>query len=198
MVTECRHILPKGTKCKSPALRGKVYCYFHDRLQRFVQDGQRDACEPLFLPSIEDARGIQMAISQILAALGSGRVDSRNAGLYLYGLQLATQLLPQLPEPSPQEMVRTLTTGADGNYIAAEETPLETQSVPLIEGHNDSKVGSKIGANKKLRLDEPGLDKPGPDKPRPNKPDLAKLWPPKLQFDTPSAEKLLESEAALH
>jgi hypothetical protein len=110
-------------------------------------------------------------------------------------------------------MVRTLTTGADGNYIAAEETPLETQSVPLIEGHNDSKVGSKVAANKKLRLDEPGLDKPGldkpgpdkpdpdkpsPDKPRPNKPDLAKLWPGKLQFDTPSAEKLLESEAALH
>jgi hypothetical protein len=132
MFIECRHILPSGTKCKSPALRGRVYCYFHDRLQRFEQDGQRDTCEPLFLPSLEDARGIQMAISQILAALGSGRLESRKAGLYLYGLQLATQLLAQLPEPSPQEMVRTLATDAGGNYIAAEETPF----APLIEGHD--------------------------------------------------------------
>ncbi|HEX4031382.1 MAG TPA: hypothetical protein VHX20_13515 [Terracidiphilus sp.] len=188
MFIECRHILPRGTKCKSPALRGKVYCYFHDRLQRFEQDGQRDASEPLLLPSLEDARGIQMAISQILAALGSGRLESRKAGLYLYGLQLATQLLAQLPEPSPQEMVRTVTTGADGNYIAAEETPQETQFAHLIEGHDGSKASSKIGSIKVRAGEKLQLGKPGP-----NKPDSAKHW-----FDTRSAEQLLESEAALH
>jgi hypothetical protein len=182
MFIECRHILPRGTKCKSPALRGKVYCYFHDRLQRFEQDGQRDASEPLILPSIEDARGIQMAISQILAALGSGRLESRKAGLYLYGLQLATQLLAQLPEPSPQEMVRTFTTGADGNYIAAEETPQETKLAPLIEGRTSNKASSKVGSNKagageKLQL---------------GKPDSAKHW-----FDPRSAEQLLESKVAV-
>lgn len=186
MFIECRHILPRGTKCKSPALRGKVYCYFHDRLQRFAQDGQRDASEPLLLPSIEDARGIQMAISQILAALGSGRLESRKAGLYLYGLQLATQLLAQLPEPSPQEMVRTLTTGADGNYIAAEEIPQETQPqetkfAPLIEGHGH--VRSNHGAGEELRLDKPS--------PR-------KLRPGKLQFDPRNPEQHLESGEALH
>lgn len=161
MFIECRHILPRGTKCKSPALRGRVYCYFHDRLQRFEQDGQRDTSEPLFLPSLEDARGIQMAISQILAALGSGRLDNRKAGLYLYGLQLATQLLTQLPEPSPQEMVHTLTVGADGNYIAAEETPF----APPIEGRKSSKAGSKVrvskvGPGEKLQLGKPDALKP--------------------------------------
>jgi hypothetical protein len=170
MFIECRHILPRGTKCKSPALRDRVYCYFHDRLKRFEQDGQRAEREPLYLPSIEDARGIQMAITQILAALGSGRVENRSAGLYLYGLQLATQLLAQLPEPSPQEMVRTLTVGEDGNYIAAEETPF----APLIEGHD----GGKIDAGELLRLDNPGPDK---------------LW-----FDTRGAEQPLESESTLH
>jgi hypothetical protein len=150
MFIECRHILPRGTKCKSPALRGRVYCYFHDRLQRFEQDGRRDEREPLFLPSIEDARGVQMAITQILAALGSGRLETRKAGLYLYGLQLATQLLAQLPEPSPQEMVRTLTTDEDGNYIAEEEV----QFAPLIEAPDSSKVA----AGEKLRLNKPGAD----------------------------------------
>jgi hypothetical protein len=135
MFIECRHVLPRGTKCKSPALRGGVYCYFHDRLQRFEQDGQRVEREPLFLPSLEDARGIQMAITQVLAALGSGRIETRKAGLYLYGLQLATQLLAQLPETTPQEMVRALTPGEDGNYIAAEETPF----APLIEAPDSGK-----------------------------------------------------------
>ena len=29
---ECRHIMPNGARCQSPALRGKVYCYFHFKL----------------------------------------------------------------------------------------------------------------------------------------------------------------------
>jgi hypothetical protein len=134
MVIECRHILPKGTKCKSPALNGHVYCYFHDRLQLFEQDGRRDEQEPLYLPSLEDASGIQMAITQVLAALGSGRVDTRKAGLYLYGLQLAAQLLAQVPITFPEEMVRAVTPGADGRYIAAEEIPCAR----IVEGNAGS------------------------------------------------------------
>jgi hypothetical protein len=125
MFIECRHILPQGVKCKSPALRGKHLCYFHEHLERFEEDGQRCAREPLFLPALEDARGIQMAITQVLAALGSGRVDNRKAGLYLYGLQLATQLAACAPQPAPQEMVCNLAIDAAGKYIAAEEVPLQ-------------------------------------------------------------------------
>jgi hypothetical protein len=177
MVIECRHILPKGTKCKSPALNGHVYCYFHDHLQRFVQDGQRAEREPLYLPSLEDARGIQMAISQILAALGSGRLEARQAGLYLYGLQLATQLLAQLPEPAPEEMVRNLTVDVDGSYIAADAVPCK----PLIEGNHGSET-------RKLR----------PGKPLARKPRLEKPGLEKLTLDVRSAEPLPASEARPH
>jgi len=69
--------MPRGAKCKSPALRGKPCCYYHDNLRRYEQDGQRVEREPLFLPSLEDISGIQMAVTQILAALGSGRIDAR-------------------------------------------------------------------------------------------------------------------------
>jgi len=107
MFVECRHILPRGTKCKAPALRGNLYCYFHDKLGHYEQDGRRYEREPLFLPSLEDTRGIQMAVAQTLAAFGSGRIDARQTGLYLYGLQLATQLAAAAPEVPPQEMVRS-------------------------------------------------------------------------------------------
>jgi hypothetical protein len=122
MYVECRHILPRGTKCKSPALRGKHYCYFHDKLNHYEQDGRRYEREPLFLPSLEDARGIQMAIAQILAAFGSGRIDARQTGLYLYGLQLATQAAASAPEVQPHEMVRATECDGAGESISPEET----------------------------------------------------------------------------
>ncbi len=154
MYPQCRHILPRGTKCKSPALRGKVYCYFHDRLQRSEQDGQRETREPLCLASLEDAHGIQMALTQVLAALGSGRLDDRKAGLYLYGLQLASQVLAQTPLTFPEDMVRAVTSDDEGRYIAADEIdPEETSLAPLIEGN-------AAGAAKELLLNAPGLESP--------------------------------------
>ena len=35
MFNLCRHIMPSGAKCHTPALRGKPYCYYHTRLHRF-------------------------------------------------------------------------------------------------------------------------------------------------------------------
>ena len=29
MYPECRHIMPDGAKCHSPAMRGMAYCYYH-------------------------------------------------------------------------------------------------------------------------------------------------------------------------
>ena len=71
-----------------------------------------------------------MAIGRILAALGSGRVDSRHAGLYLYGLQLATQVAARRPDPLPQEMVRATTCDGGGNAIGAQEHATPTLTAP--------------------------------------------------------------------
>ena len=137
MFVECRYVLPKGTKCQSPALRGKVYCYFHDRLEFFEQDGQRYTQEPLCLPSLEDVHGIQMALTQILSALGSGRLDQRKAGLYLYGLQLASQILTRVPHTSPDDMVSALNCDDHGHFIAEDNS-----SLPTIEGNAQGAVGN--------------------------------------------------------
>ncbi len=106
MYTECRHILPSGRKCKSPALTGKTYCYFHDRLIFARDDGTRPNDEPLKLPPLEDARGLQLALTQVLSALGSGRINTKQASVYLYGLQLAMQLVKHVAIPRPIETVR--------------------------------------------------------------------------------------------
>jgi hypothetical protein len=37
MYMACRHIEPNGPRCKSPALRGGSFCYFHARSRRREQ-----------------------------------------------------------------------------------------------------------------------------------------------------------------
>lgn len=117
--------MPSGIKCRAAALRGKAYCYYHYNLRLHRDDGTRADKEPLKLPSLEDPRGIQIALAQVLAALGSGRIDTRRAGLYLYGLQIAARLAASIREPKPNEVVRSLECDDEGATLAPEQTVCE-------------------------------------------------------------------------
>jgi len=90
MFIECRHILPNGRKCHSPARRGKPFCFHHAKLH-FRNAATRKPRE-LTLPGLEDLRDIQTAAAKALEALSSPLVDTRRAGLLLYGLHLAANL----------------------------------------------------------------------------------------------------------
>jgi hypothetical protein len=130
MYAECRHIMPRGTKCKSPALKGRPYCYYHDKLHAYTRDGLRDDKAPLCLASIEDACGIQHALTQIMGAMASGRLDSREGVRLIYGLQVAIQALDRVPQTPPQEMVHA--TACDGIGV-----DLADQGATLCEPHTD-------------------------------------------------------------
>jgi hypothetical protein len=108
MFNECRHILPSGYKCRAAALRGQAYCYFHTALRRYGESrNPRDKQEPLNFPSIEDTRGVQIALSQVIGALGSQSIDPNSARLYLSALRLAAQIADR-PGNDPKKTVRTL------------------------------------------------------------------------------------------
>src|SRR5208283_2651521 len=90
MYMACRHIKPNGLRCKSPALRGHSFCYFHSKLHARVSD---DAARfgPIKLPLPEDPAAIQIAISRIFDGMLTGRLDGKLAGRLLYGLQIASR-----------------------------------------------------------------------------------------------------------
>ena len=90
MLIECRHILTNGRKCHSPALRGKPFCFHHATLH-FRKSATRKPRE-LPLPTIENLHGIQTAVNKAITALSSPLIDTRRAGLLLYGLHLAANL----------------------------------------------------------------------------------------------------------
>ncbi|WP_348262959.1 hypothetical protein P8935_00025 [Telmatobacter sp. DSM 110680] len=124
MFKECRHILPTGFKCKSPALRDQHFCYFHNTARRFAAVSTTSA-EPLLFPSIEDTGGVQIALNQVLRGLGARRIDPRHAGLFFYGLQIASKLARK-SEGKLSEAVRELCEEEDGlGNLAPEKSTCE-------------------------------------------------------------------------
>ena len=93
----CQHIHLKGVRCGSPALKGHPHCYFHNRVRRLHRG--------VVIPLLEDATAIQVAITEVMRALGDRDLDHRTAALLLYGLQVAAQNLPRMNKPYGPMMV---------------------------------------------------------------------------------------------
>ena len=99
-IRRCQHIKTNGQQCGSPAMRAATVCYFHGSLGHtqhltINQAGYYPSPSPetLTLPVLEDYESVQMAIMQVLQKLTTGHLDSKTAGLLLYGLQIASSNL---------------------------------------------------------------------------------------------------------
>jgi len=116
MYMACRHIKPNGVRCKSPALRGHAFCYFHSKLHTTTKSSFLDDFK---LPYAEDLTAVQVSIAQICDALLSSRIDSKRASQLLWAMQIASQNLPRTWTPSPNS-IESLTGTSDGDELAPE------------------------------------------------------------------------------
>ena len=70
---QCRHILPAGSRCACPCLRGEELCYFHHTTRRPVPKWENETPKPLratfALPAPEDHRAIQHGEKLIVGQL---------------------------------------------------------------------------------------------------------------------------------
>lgn len=173
---ECRHILPSGAKCHALALRGNVYCYFHSRLKGLAGEN-RDLQKTFMIPLIEDRASIQMAINEVLYALGANKIDPRRAAQYLYGLQLSIQNLSRLPDLAAPNSVSNPEYPENGELLAPEPPP--DQDPPAEQ----------------LALPLTGL----PAQPQPDPFDIRSLTPREWDLDapTPESDKINREIAAL-
>jgi hypothetical protein len=96
----CRHVMPGGRRCHSPALRGMAYCFNHQKLHVALNRSKHTHTR-LELASIESPEGVRLAITQVCDALGKARIDEKKAGTIMHGLQLATQLVRKSPRTDP-------------------------------------------------------------------------------------------------
>ena len=105
MCNECRHIMPTGRRCHSPALRGMAYCYYHQKLHKTL-NASKHAHKRLKISPVEDTRGVLRAISQVFEALGKARIDDRTANAFMNGLQLATRVAIIMAKTDPDRSQR--------------------------------------------------------------------------------------------
>jgi hypothetical protein len=126
MFQECRHIMPSGARCHSPALRGKPYCYFHARLHNLVVQPAKPGKEAeVEIDPLEDMSAVQLTITRVLTALGSGRIDRARAGTLLYGLQIAATMASRNRRFADSDAVQDISFSDEGQPLAAESVNFE-------------------------------------------------------------------------
>jgi hypothetical protein len=62
----CTHVKVNGVPCSSPALRGEVFCYFHQRMIRGVPTPPKSRLHPIAI--IENSDGIQASLMEVINA----------------------------------------------------------------------------------------------------------------------------------
>jgi hypothetical protein len=93
-IPACTHIKVNGVPCGSPALRGEVFCYFHQRMIRGVRTPTKSRLHPIAF--IENEEGIQSALMEIINALVRNTIDFRRAQLVLRALHIAVKNSPRV------------------------------------------------------------------------------------------------------
>jgi hypothetical protein len=93
-IRSCTHIKVNGVPCGSPALRGEVFCYFHQRMIRGVRTPPKSRLHPIAL--IENEEGIQASLMEIINALVRNTIDFRRAQLVLRALHIAVKNSPRV------------------------------------------------------------------------------------------------------
>jgi hypothetical protein len=110
---QCRHTMPEGERCGSPAMNGEKFCYHHHRTRRPIADARlRRARRNAFaMPTPNSRAEIQDSLGRLIAHVAGNDIDLRRAGLLLYALQLASTNLTEhqrhpkknQPEPEPTQ-----------------------------------------------------------------------------------------------
>ena len=134
----CRHIKTNGTRCKAPSLTGGLWCYFHHRLhQRHSSYRQTEATRGYLIPgqhveltTLEDRESVQVALSVVINALATGKLETKRAVALLYGLQLASNNARGLQtEPYAANVVRTVEPSVEGLDLAEPGATLQTDDL---------------------------------------------------------------------
>jgi hypothetical protein len=130
----CQHMKMSGDRCGAPALRDQKLCRFHKFCTPVTVDVSTSAqfpAAPFFLPVLEDASSIQLTIAQVCEHMLFRRLDSKQAGVLLYALQVASSNLDRLKEEKSQ---------AKSRQIADQEKTGEEKNKNKI---NDEKPGKE-------------------------------------------------------
>jgi len=85
-----------GDPCQSPALRGERFCHYHKVMGKPKAEIDNQPSGHTYLPVFEDAVSIQSAISDVCEMMLHRRIETREASILLYAMQVASTNMAQL------------------------------------------------------------------------------------------------------
>ena len=95
IVPICSHIKDNGIRCGTPAMKGRHFCYFH---QRAHHPAGHLNTRRYRAPIPDSVASLQIAMAHALQAAMSGDLSPKEANSIMYGIHLSTNLL-HLSEP---------------------------------------------------------------------------------------------------
>ncbi len=169
-VRTCDHLKEDGVFCKSPALNGRNYCYFHLNLRgrrlKAARARRRGDNPSLNLPFPEDMHAVQVSLAEILWALAEHRIDHKAAGLMLYTLQQASTNLNQTPrwqgERKAVETGRPLRALSDPDFEKRFDVPenIDLDADPAVQENLGSPQLLSSADNRPLTTDNSPVGAP--------------------------------------
>lgn len=153
---KCQHIKSSGIQCGSPALKEHDFCYYHQQCRTITfnyRGTYRDFTEAeIHLPVFEDVHSIQFTLRQVTELIMRHKIDTREAGLILYALQIASSNLKRLEreEPKPEDVV------TDTQIEHAVETPEEAKRIFDLQSDEIDRIYSC--ADESAESSQPGPD----------------------------------------
>jgi len=122
----CQHVHATGRGCGSPALRGEIFCYFHERMHSTRKWSDNIAF-------VEDATSMQCAIMKVIDLMRGGHSPYQEIALLLRSLRLACMNLKGFAaERAEREAVGSGKTNAEGKSEKREPERAESLTGTLV------------------------------------------------------------------
>ncbi len=86
----CAQRKADGDPCQSPALRGERFCHYHKVMGMPKINIENSPSGHAYLPVFEDAVSIQSAISDVCEMMLHRRIETKEASILLYAMQVAS------------------------------------------------------------------------------------------------------------
>ncbi|HTW44437.1 MAG TPA: hypothetical protein VMD58_02735 [Acidobacteriaceae bacterium] len=127
MYALCRHIMPTGHHCQSPALTGQRFCYHHSRQRRLTARPKRPHSITIPFEFPEDRAAIQTNYQLTVLSIVEGRLEPRQANAIIHAYRAAAVNLKTGPltNPSPANRVDRVILTPEEEEIAPPREALE-------------------------------------------------------------------------
>src|SRR5271169_5016303 len=111
----CAQRKAKGDPCQSPVLHGERFCHYHKLMGLPKVNIDNSPSGHTYLPVFEDAVSIQSAISDVCEVMLHRRIETKEASILLYAMQVASTNMAHLNGDKSQRKQKSQKRGPPTN-----------------------------------------------------------------------------------